>query len=151
MADYLANTHGDNTNPQAPLWPRRAMGGARRKGEPVVPRLDWAKPCDLRSVHDDIIAPALEAVGLPASRPVRDGQPATRGVRLHDFRHTFAALQLTAGVHFMQVSKWLGHASYSVTMAVYADWIPEEAVPNALPEPVAAPTPNVVNLWERSG
>jgi hypothetical protein len=26
------------------------------------------------------------------------------GVRLHDWRHTFAALQLTAGVHFMQVS-----------------------------------------------
>jgi hypothetical protein len=29
--------------------------------------------------------------------------------RLHDLRHTFAALQLSAGVHFMQVSRWLGH------------------------------------------
>ena len=31
-------------------------------------------------------------------------------------RHTFAALQLTAGVHFMQVSQWLGHATYSPTL-----------------------------------
>ena len=36
-----------------------------------------------------VIRPALEAVGLPASRP--DG---TKGLRLHDFRHTFAVLQL---------------------------------------------------------
>ena len=86
---------------------------------------------------------ALEAVGLPITRPARtldDGTvlPATKGVRLHDLRHTAAALWLTAGVHFMQVSKWLGHASYVITMTVYADWMPDEEAANPLPEPVPA-------------
>ena len=57
---------------------------------------------------------------------------------MHDLRHTFAALQLSAGVHFMQVSKWLGHASYTLTLDVYGEWIPEEVAPNTPPEPVPA-------------
>lgn len=146
MRDYLDTVHPHAGNPQAPLWPRRLPGGTRRKGEPATTRLDWSAPCNLRNVHDDIFVPALEAVGVPVTRPARDGQPATRGFRLHDFRHTFAALQLTAGVHHMQVSKWLGHASWRVTMAIYADWIPEEEIANSLPEPVAASGSNVRQL-----
>jgi integrase len=47
--------------------------------------------------------------------------PAVEGVRLHDLRHTFATLQLSAGVHFMQVSKWLGHSTFTLTLDVYGD------------------------------
>ena len=63
--------------------------------------------------------------------------PAVRGVRLHDLRHTFATLQLSAGVHFMQVSKWLGHSTYTLTLDVYGDYIPAEdgGAVNTLPEP----------------
>ena len=50
-------------------------------------------------------------------------------------------------IRAMQVSKWLGHASWRVTMAIYADWIPEEEIANTLPEPVAAPTNNVVRMF----
>ena len=60
------------------------------------------------------------------------------GVRLH-LRHTFATLQLSSGVHFMQVSKWLGHSTFTLPLDVYGDYIPEEdggAVSN-LPEPTA--------------
>ena len=155
MAAYLADVHPHSDDPQAPLWPRRAVGGARRKGEPVAIRLDWSGPCSLSGLHDDIVRPALEAVGIPATRPARtldDGTvlPAVKGFRLHDWRHTFAALQLSAGTHFMQVSKWLGHASYLITMSVYADWIQDEQAANTLPEPVAAPTAgNVVKMPAR--
>ena len=45
---------------------------------------------------------------------------------MHDFRHRFAVLQLSAGVQLIQVSKWLGHASYVITLTVSADYIPEE-------------------------
>ena len=93
------------------------------------------------------------AVGLPVTRPactLGDGTaiPATKGVRVHDLRQTAAALWLTAGVHFMQVSKWLGHASYVITLTVYADYMPDEDAVNPLPEPVAPATPatNVVPL-----
>ena len=39
-----------------------------------------------------------------------------KGVRLHDLQHTFATVQLSAGVHFMQVSKWLGHSILHVEL-----------------------------------
>ncbi|WP_341267858.1 hypothetical protein [Gordonia malaquae] len=86
-----------------------------------------------------ILKPALEAVGLPASRPATADQPAQLGVRTHDLRHTFATMQLSSGVHFMQVSKWLGHGSFVLTLDTYGDWIPEEdgGAMNNLPEPTA--------------
>ena len=33
---------------------------------------------------------------------------------------------LSAGVHFMQVSKWLGHSSFVLTLTTYADYISED-------------------------
>jgi integrase len=98
----------------------------------------------------------LEAVGLPASRPAIGEAPAVRGVRLHDLRHTFATLQLSSGVHFMQVSKWLGHSSFTLTLDVYGDYIPEGdgGALNTLPEPTVwakqGELPdNVINLPRR--
>jgi integrase len=78
--------------------------------------------------------------------------PAVRGVRLHDLRHTFATMQLSAGIHFMQVSKWLGHSTFTLTLDVYGDYIPETegGAVNCLPEPPApmADAPgNVVKLF----
>ena len=56
----------------------------------------------------------------------------------------------------MQVSQWLGHASYTLTLDTYGDWIPEHdgGVPNALPEPPrpaigAMVATNVVELFGR--
>lgn len=67
-------------------------------------------------------------------------------------------MQLMAGVHFMQVSRWLGHGQPSLTLDVYGDWIPAEdgGVGNSLPAPIA-PTPvapqevpsNVIPLFGR--
>ena len=90
-----------------------------------------SEPVDTTSFYKNVLRPALAAVGLPASRPATtapDGArvPAVRGVRLHDLRHTFATMQLSAGVHFMQVSKWLGHSSYVLTLTTYADYIRED-------------------------
>lgn len=106
--------------------------------------------------YDTIFRPALEAIALPATRPAKADQPAIRGVRLHDLRHTFAVMQLSAGVHFMQVSKWLGHSTFTLTLDVYGDYIPGEdgGAQDALPEPPApakqAELPdNVVSLFGR--
>ena len=75
---------------------------------------------------------------------------------MHDLRHTFATLQLSSGVHFMQVSKWLGHSTFTLTLDVYGDYIPEEdgGVANNLPEPPAQEKfvdlpNNVVRLFGR--
>lgn len=118
---------------------------------------DWSQPPARGTFYDTILKPALEAVGLPVSAPATDDRPAQHGVRLHDLRHTFATMQLMAGVHFMQVSKWLGHSTFVLTLDTYGDWIPEEdgRARNELPEPTApalAPHPeaqpsNVIQLF----
>jgi integrase len=46
-------------------------------------------------------------------------------VRLHDLRHTFATLALTAGVPLKTVSSALGHSSIAITADVYAHVTPE--------------------------
>jgi integrase len=45
-------------------------------------------------------------------------------IRLHDCRHTAASLMLAAGVPVKVVSEMLGHASPTITLAVYAHVIP---------------------------
>ena len=162
MRDYLDNTHPRRYEAAAPLWPNRALGGARRRGCRAVAPLDFSEPVDTGAFYKNLLRPALEAIGLPASRPATaatattPASTAVQGVRLHDLRHTFATLQLSAGVHFMQVSKWLGHSTYTLTLDVYGDYIPEEdgGVVNKLPEPPApakrADLPsNVVSLFGR--
>jgi hypothetical protein len=43
----------------------------------------------------------------------------------------------------MQVSKWLGHSTFTLTLDVYGDYIPEEdgGAANNLPEPPALVKP----------
>ena len=67
---------------------------------------------------------------------------------------SFAVLQLSAGTHFMQVSKWLGHSTFTLTLDVYGDYIPEEdgGALNNLPEPTVPSiatmgSTNVVELF----
>jgi hypothetical protein len=58
--------------------------------------------------------------------------------RLHDLRHTFATMQLSTDVHFKQVSKWLGHSTFSLTLDIYGDYINEDvSQPAGLSRPVA--------------
>jgi len=154
IADYLATDHLRADEPTAPLWPNRALGGSRSQGQLAVAPLDFSEPVDPGAFYKNLMKPALDAVGLPASRPATAGAPAIQGVRLHDLRHTFATLQLSAGVHFMQVSKWLGHSTFTLTLDTYGDYIPEQdgGALNTLPEPPApvrqaeAPS-NVVPLF----
>lgn len=102
MRDYLAK-HPMAHIPHAPLFP-----GRLNRYE-----FDWAKPIVADNVYDNYLQPACNALGLS-------------GVRWHDLRHTFATMALSAGEHYMQVSKWLGHSSYVLTLTTYADYIRED-------------------------
>ena len=110
---------------------------------------------DTGAFYKNLLRPALQAVGLPATRPATKDAPSVRGVRMHDLRHTFATHQLSSGVHFMPVWKWLGHSTFTLTLDVYGDYIPEGdgGAVNALPEPAAPAKPaeavasNVVELF----
>ena len=57
-------------------------------------------------------------------------------------------MSLTAGEHYMAVSKMLGHASYVTTLTVYADYITEGDGGKAAPlrRPVPSSVTNVVPM-----
>jgi integrase len=159
-AHYLVDIHPRGNELTAPLWPNRALGGSRHQGQLAVASLDFSEPVDTGAFYKNVFRPALTAVGLPASTPATtldDGTPvpAIEGVRLHDLRHTAATLWLSSGVHFMQVSKWLGHSTFTLTLDVYGDYVPEKdgGAINPLPEPHAparvAEFGNVVPLRRR--
>lgn len=157
MSNYLAETHPRAAEPTALLWPSwKNGGGYRATGKRYAVPRDWSQRLAMGTFYDTIFRPALEAVGLPANQPATSTAPATRGVRLHDLRHTFAVLQRSAGTHFMQVSKRLGHSTFTLTLDVYGDYILEDGgALNALPEPPVATKPtdelpsNVVNLFRQ--
>ena len=66
--------------------------------------------------------------------------------RLHDLRHTYAALALSRGASPYWLSEQMGHSSYRITLDVYAHYIPKDDVHPlngrpSLPTLSPAPTP----------
>ena len=45
-------------------------------------------------------------------------------IRVHDLRHTYATIRLMRGHNVLDVSHQLGHSKTSITLDVYAHWIP---------------------------
>nr|WP_244899451.1 site-specific integrase [Mycobacterium sherrisii] len=106
LRQYLTTVHpfaGKKRIAHAPLFP-----GRRSRSN-----FDWAKPVVADNLYDNYLQPACKALGLGS-------------VRFHDLRHSFATMNLSAGEHYMQVSKWLGHASFVLTLTTYADYIRED-------------------------
>jgi integrase len=132
---YL-DTHPRRDDPEAPLFPARYGRNAAvpRAKAGAAETYNWSVPIEPGTFYANYFRPALAAVGLP----VTDPKSGTRGVRLHDLRHTYAMLSLSAGAHYMQVSKWLGHESYVTTLTIYADYIDETEGGKAAP--LARPT-----------
>jgi integrase len=118
LRDYLTNVHPFGTKAagrkriaHAPLFPaKRTRAG---KAQVEVQDFDWAQPIVVDNLYHNYFQPATRALGLGA-------------VRFYDLRHTFATLALSAGEHYMQVSKWLGHSSFVLTLTTYADYIRED-------------------------
>jgi integrase len=61
---------------------------------------------------------------VTARRPDKVKASGLRRIRLHDTRHTAASLMLASGVPTKVVSEMLGHASPTVTLAIYAHVLP---------------------------
>lgn len=92
------------------LSERVALGLGRTGAEDLV----FSRP-DGSPLHPDGFTGAFDrhvkTAGLPR-------------VRLHDLRHTYATLALTAGIHVKVVSERLGHASVSITLDTYSHVLP---------------------------
>ncbi|WAJ43539.1 hypothetical protein OK015_20365 [Mycobacterium sp. Aquia_216] len=146
LRDYLAETHPNAADLYAPLFPARySMKAALDAGldtRDSASRYNYAEPIDCSNVYKRYLAPALKAHKLPAAR-------------WHDLRHSFAVMSLSSGEHYMQVSKWLGHSTFTLTLDVYGDYISSaeggKAAPLARPVVKVAEN-NVVSIEaKRSG
>ena len=126
-------THPNADNPTAVLWPATAGHGQRATGHCAAGLVGAVR---LNGVQSKVTRPWRRSGCRSLAQPAVDDAgriPATKGVRLHDLRHTAAALWLTAGVHFMQVAKWLGHASYVLTMTTMPTGCPTKRLPTRCP------------------
>ncbi|WP_231737551.1 tyrosine-type recombinase/integrase [Mycobacterium sp. IS-1742] len=104
LRDYLTRVHPfAGKHPHAPLFP-----GRRDRHT-----FDWAHPVHAGNLYEHYLQPACRALKLG-------------NVRFHDLRHTFATMNLSAGEHYMQVSKWLGHSTFVLTLTTYADYINDD-------------------------
>ena len=83
------------------------MTQRRRREQPKTPIAHMFEP------HSAPSAYRCKALGLGHTR-------------FHDLRHSFATMNLSAGEHYMQVSKWLGHSTFVLTLTTYADYINED-------------------------
>ncbi|MGE5312374.1 MAG: tyrosine-type recombinase/integrase, partial [Nitrospirota bacterium] len=52
------------------------------------------------------------------------GKAGLRRVRVHDLRHSYATIRLLKGHNVVDVSRQLGHANPTITLKVYAHWVP---------------------------
>jgi integrase len=105
LADYLAAHPA--TTPGNPLWPGKHNGGIQH-GE-----LLWTAPVEMGTFYRNVFRSAARRAGLG-------------NVRIHDLRHSFAAIMLGAGANIYEVSEQMGHAGYRITLDVYAHLIPRE-------------------------
>ena len=76
----------------------------------IFPRPD-GKPYDPRAIHKDAWPQTLKAAGLPH-------------MRLHDLRHTCAALWIDLGEHPKFVQQQMRHASIKTTFDIYGHLFP---------------------------
>jgi len=49
-----------------------------------------------------------------------------RSIRIHDLRHSYATIRISAGHNLADVSRQLGHASIKITVDTYYYWIPNQ-------------------------
>jgi integrase len=128
LHDYIS-AHPLGQHSHVPLFPNRKVGGythgRQRPGTPRQGDLDWSKPIEPQAFYRNVFKPAVRRAGLPPTR-------------LHDLRHTFASLNLTAGKSPYWISEQMGHSSYIVTLSTYARLIrkqTDEDTEDHLPRP----------------
>ena len=96
------------------LWRRQKSVEWLKHG---LPRPEWAFPSDAGTPLDESnVRKAFNAI-LDKAELHRRGP--------HQMRHTFASLLLQAGEPITYVSRQLGHKDSSITLRVYAHWLPD--------------------------
>jgi hypothetical protein len=149
----------DDICPPHPLSPspqgeggRKLAGGhphtpGRKYPAPLGEKGSWGVtpvPCQRETLPRPPWIPAFagmteRGVGITergAGRAIGVAGRASKGIRLHDTRHSHASLLLKAGTHPKIVQERLGHASIQITLDTYSHVAPglQEAAANRFDE-----------------
>ncbi len=95
---------------------RRLQGAAdpeRRKGPEWIFSNGQGMPMDPKNLRERYHKRICEKAKL-------------RQIRIHDLRHSYATIRISAGHNIADVSRQLGHSSIKMTVDVYARFLPNE-------------------------
>lgn len=110
-------------------------------------RLDWSAPIRHQTFYKAVFRPAVAR----ANRPGDDGPTLPPGLTFHALRHTYASVCVAAGIPPLHLSRFMGHARVTTTLAVYTHLFDDDhaetmAALEAMSRPAA---PNVVPIRRR--
>jgi integrase len=111
--------------------------------------LDWSAPIRHQTFYKAVFRPAVARTNrLGGDEPVLP--PA---LKFHALRHTYASLCVAAGIPPLQLSRFMGHAKVTTTLAVYTHLFDDDhaetiAALEAVSRPVNAP--NVVRMRRKA-
>ncbi|RSN13798.1 hypothetical protein DMH25_08400 [Streptomyces sp. WAC 01325] len=90
----------------------------------------WGNCIRVTGFNERIMKPALAGAGLIAPRDESSawGWEKSREMMHHRWRHTYASVQLGAGEDPVSVSHWMGHASVTITLEIYAHFMPDNGM-----------------------
>ncbi len=176
LRDYLA-AHPRRDEPDAPLFcsvtlkPSKPTGkrATDADGKRMVPTavdalaalsadeaaerliLDWSAPIRHQTFYKAVFRPAVARAnrlgGVSSESPVLP--PA---LKFHALRHTYASLCVAAGIPPLQLSRFMGHAKVTTTLAIYTHLFDDDhaetmAALEAMSRPIEAS--NVTRLRSR--
>lgn len=174
LRDYIRD-HPRRDDPQAPLFcsvtlrPSKPTGlkATDDDGQRIAPTavdalaalsvneaagrlvLDWSAPIRHQTFYKAVFRPSV----LRANRLGGvDGSMLPPGLKFHALRHTYASLCVAAGIPPLQLSRFMGHAKVTTTLAIYTHLFDDDhaetmAALEAMSRPVEAP--NVVAIRPR--
>ncbi len=174
LREYLA-AHPDSDDPTAPLFCAVTLKAAKPKGKRatdaggkrVVPTaldalaavsaeqaaarlvLEWSAPIRHQTFYKAVFRPAVARANRLSAE---DGLALPPALKFHALRHTYASLCVAAGIPPLQLSRFMGHAKVTTTLAIYTHLFDDDhaetmAALEAMSRPVA--TPNVVPIRRR--
>jgi integrase len=79
--------------------------------------LDWSAPLRHQTFYKAVFRPAV----LRANLLRGDGPALPLGLKFHALRHTYASLCVAAGIPPLQLSRFMGHAKVTTTLAIYTN------------------------------
>lgn len=173
LRDYLG-AHPRRDDPSAPLFCAVTLKAAKPTGKRatgddgkrVVPTavdalaalsadeaadrlvLDWSALLRHQTFYKAVFRPAV----LRTNRLGGNDQVLPPLLKFHALRHTYASLCVSAGIPPLQLSRFMGHAKVTTTLAIYTHLFDDDhaetmAALEAMSRPAAAP--NVVTMRRR--